>query len=44
MTVRVYRWDDASAPTLTGQLGSFITLLDAVLFAQVKGRSIHALS
>lgn len=31
MTVRVYRWDDASAPTLTGQLGSFITLLDAVL-------------
>lgn len=31
MTVRVYRWDDASAPTLTGQLGSLITLLDAVL-------------
>ena len=29
MTVRVYRWDDASAPTLTGQFGSLITLLDA---------------
>lgn len=31
MTVRVYRWDDASAPTLTGQLGSLTTLLNACL-------------
>ena len=32
MTVRVYRWDDAgSPPVLTGQLGSLIALLDAVL-------------
>lgn len=31
MTVRVYRWDDSGAPTLTGQAGSLITLLDAVL-------------
>lgn len=31
MTVRVYRWDDASAPTLTGQNGSLTALLKAVL-------------
>lgn len=31
MTVRVYRSTDASAPTLTGQVGSLTTLLDAVL-------------
>lgn len=31
MTVRVYRWDDSSAPTLNGGAGSLITLLDAVL-------------
>jgi len=31
MTIRVYRWDDASAPTLNGTVGSLIALLDAVL-------------
>jgi hypothetical protein len=31
MTVRVYRSTDASAPALTGQVGSLIALLDAVL-------------
>lgn len=31
MTVRLYRYDDASAPVLTGQNGSLVTLLDAVL-------------
>lgn len=31
MTVRVYRWDDASAPVLNGQAGSLVALLDACL-------------
>ena len=31
MAVTVYRSDDAGAPTLTGEYGSIITLLDAVL-------------
>lgn len=31
MTVKVYRSNDASAPALTGQAGSLITLLDACL-------------
>ena len=31
MTVRIYRSTDASAPTLTGQVGSLTSLLDAVL-------------
>ena len=31
MTVRVYRWDDASAPVLTGQAGSRSALLKACL-------------
>ena len=31
MTVRVYRWDDASAPGLTGQAGSRAALLKACL-------------
>lgn len=31
MTVRVYRWDDDSAPTLSASAGSLIALLDAVL-------------
>lgn len=31
MTVRVYRSTDGSAPVLTGQAGSLVTLLDAVL-------------
>ncbi len=31
MTVRIYRSTDASAPTLTGQVGSLTTLFDAVL-------------
>lgn len=31
MTVEIYRSTDASAPVLTGQVGSLITLLDAVL-------------
>lgn len=31
MTVRVYRSTDSSAPVLTGQVGSLVTLLDAVL-------------
>ena len=31
MTVRVYRWDDASAPVLTGQVGSLSALLKACL-------------
>lgn len=31
MTVRVYRSTDASAPVLTGQTGSLVALLDAVL-------------
>ena len=31
MTVRVYRWDDASAPVLTGAIGSFAALMKAVL-------------
>jgi hypothetical protein len=31
MTVQVYRYDDASAPTLTGQAGSLVGLLDACL-------------
>lgn len=29
--MRIYRWDDASAPTLTGQNGSLTALLKAVL-------------
>ena len=31
MTITLYRSDDASAPTLTGQVGSLTNLLDAVL-------------
>ncbi len=31
MTVRVYRWDDAGAPTLNGGVGSLVALLRAVL-------------
>lgn len=31
MTVEIYRSTDSSAPVLTGQVGSLITLLDAVL-------------
>lgn len=31
MTVRVYRSTDSSAPVLTGQVGTLVTLLDAVL-------------
>ena len=31
MTIRLYSWDDASAPSLTGASNSIITLLDAVL-------------
>jgi hypothetical protein len=31
MTVRIYRSTDASAPTLTGQVGSLTSLLDAIL-------------
>lgn len=31
MTVRVYKSTDASAPTLTGQVGSLTALLDAIL-------------
>jgi hypothetical protein len=31
MTVRVYRSTDASAPVLTGQVGSLTALLDAIL-------------
>lgn len=31
MTVRIYRSTDASAPVLTGQTGSLVALLDAVL-------------
>jgi hypothetical protein len=31
MTVTVYRSTDASAPTLTGQIGSLCTVLDAIL-------------
>lgn len=31
MTVRLYRHDDTSAPVLTGQSGSLVALLDAVL-------------
>ncbi len=31
MTVRVYRSDDSSAPTLNGTVGSLITVLDAIL-------------
>lgn len=31
MTVRVYRFDDASAPVLSGQVGALIALLDACL-------------
>lgn len=31
MTVRVYRWDDASAPVLTGEVGSLTALLKACL-------------
>jgi hypothetical protein len=31
MTVRLYRSTDASAPSLTGQVGSLVALLDAVL-------------
>lgn len=31
MTVRIYRSTDASAPSLTGQVGSLTTLLDAIL-------------
>lgn len=31
MTVRLYKSTDASAPTLTGQVGSLVALLDAVL-------------
>lgn len=31
MTVRYYRWDDTSAPTLNNAAGSLVTLLDAVL-------------
>src|SRR6478609_9197278 len=31
MTMRVYRWDDSSAPTLSASNGALITVLDAVL-------------
>lgn len=31
MTVRVYRWDDASAPVLTGEVGKLTALLKACL-------------
>src|SRR5438309_11659795 len=31
MTVRVYKSTDASAPALTGQVGSLTALLDAIL-------------
>lgn len=31
MTVRVYRWDDASAPVLTGEVGKLSALLKACL-------------
>ena len=31
MTVRVYRWDDAGAPTLSSTIGSLINVLDACL-------------
>lgn len=31
MTVRVYRWDDASAPVLTGEVGKLAALLKACL-------------
>lgn len=31
MTMRIYRWDDASAPQLTGQNGSLTALMKAVL-------------
>lgn len=30
-TVRYYRYDDAGAPTITGQVGSLTTLLRTVL-------------
>ena len=31
MAITVYRWDDASAPVISGTTGGLITLLDAVL-------------
>jgi hypothetical protein len=31
MTVRLYRFDDVGAPVLTGQVGTLVALLDAVL-------------
>lgn len=31
MAVRIYQWDDAGAPELTGTAGSFIAVLDACL-------------
>lgn len=31
MTVRLYQWDDAGAPTLNGTAGSLISILDACL-------------
>lgn len=31
MAVRVYRWDDSSAPSLTGEAGKLVALLDACL-------------
>ncbi len=33
MTTTVYRWDDASAPVLTGEAGALIGVLDACLVA-----------
>lgn len=33
MTVRVYRWDDAGAPELSGTAGALIALLDACLIS-----------
>lgn len=39
MTVRVYRWDDASAPTLNASAGSLVALLKAVLVDGYAGKT-----
>src|SRR5574337_1914064 len=39
MTVNVYRSSDASAPVLTGQAGSLITVLDACLISGYGSKS-----
>ena len=39
MTVRVYRWDDASAPVLTGQVGSRAALLKACLVTGYRSKT-----